>query len=98
MNGDVNDYLSFRKLITPTIITIVFWILAILCVIYGLVGIIRGASGHYGGGNEVLRGIVTLVIGPILVRIWCELIIIAFKIYDVLVDIKKAGNTEKNPA
>ena len=84
----MNDFLAFRKMITPLIIQIIFWIGVVICVLSGLVTIIAGVARSYGGGSQVLLGLLVLIFGPLVVRIYCELLIIAFRIHDRLVDIK----------
>ena len=70
----MNEFLSFRKMITPLIIQIVFWvgvaayaIWAIGILIYatsvdGVLGFFLGLSG----------ALIAFAIGVLLVRIWCE--------------------------
>ena len=89
---DIKDFLSFRRMITPLIIQIIFWVLSALSVIAGLISIVAGVARD-GGGGAVLSGLVMILLGPILVRIWCELVIVAFRINETLTDIRK--NTEK---
>ena len=84
----MNEYLSFRKMITPVAIQIIFWIGISACVILGLISIVGGASATYGGGTMVLTGILVILLGPIGVRIYCELLIVVFKILDTLGEIK----------
>ncbi len=83
------DFLTFKKMITPTIIQIVFWIGLVISVLAGIISIIGGASAQYGGGGRVLYGILLLFLGPLGVRICCELIIVVFRINDTLMDLKK---------
>jgi len=78
--------LSFRKMITPIVIQIIFWIGVAVCVISGL-----GIMFH-GTFVTFILGLMYVVIGPLMVRIYCELIILLFRIYDVLNDIKKNTN------
>jgi hypothetical protein len=82
----MQEFLEFRKMITPIIIQIVFWIGAAMCVITGLFSIT-------GGGMRAVGGLMTMILGPIVVRIYCELIILLFRIYDTLNDIK--DNTKR---
>jgi Domain of unknown function (DUF4282) len=77
----MNDFLSFRKMITPMFIQIIFYIFVILVVIAGLVSMLRG-------GAYILSGLLTIIIGPLIARIYCELIIVMFRIYDELVAIR----------
>jgi hypothetical protein len=82
----MEEFLSFRKMITPIIIQIVFWIGVVATVVVGI-GIM-----FYGNFGAFLVGLMYVVIGPLMVRIYCELIILLFRIYDVLNDIKKNTN------
>lgn len=36
----------------------------------------------------ILLGLVMIIVGPIIIRIYCEVIIIFFKIYEVLKEIR----------
>lgn len=84
----MNDFLTFRKMITPMIIQVLFWIGAVVSVIAGIIMIIGGASSPYGGGAAVLTGLLLLVLGPLAVRIYCELLIILFRMNETLTEIK----------
>ena len=84
----MNDFLAFRKMITPVVIQIIFWIGAAICVLGGLITMIAGAASNYGGGAQVLGGLFMMILGPLMVRIYCELLIIMFRIHDRLVDIR----------
>ncbi|TFB24462.1 DUF4282 domain-containing protein [Filobacillus milosensis] len=75
----MRKYLTFDKMILPIIIQIIFWIGVVATVISGILMMI---------GGEVLLGLLTLVFGPLVVRIYCELIIIFFKMNDTLTEIK----------
>ena len=73
------DFLSFRKMITPVIIQVVFWLGVVGCVLMGL-GAVVGGRGLY--------GLALIVVGPIAVRIECELLILLFRMHDALQDIR----------
>jgi hypothetical protein len=79
----MNDFLSFRKMITPVFIQVIFWIAVAMCVIAALISMVSP-----GGFAGILSGLLMLVIGPFVVRIYCELLIIMFRIYDELVAIR----------
>jgi len=74
----MGDFWNFRKMITPMAIQIIFWIGAAVAVISGVVQVFSGM---------VLAGLLWIILGPILVRVWCELTILAFKIYEELLRI-----------
>lgn len=80
----LKDFLSFDKMMTPIIIKIVYYILLVLVILGALGTIIQGANAPYGGGGIVISGLLMLVLGPIGVRLYCELMILFFKIYEKL--------------
>ena len=83
----MEDFLAFRKMITPIIIQVLFWVGVAFSVIVGLIQI--GSSfGRYGGGFSFLGGLLVIIIGPIMARIYCELLILIFRMYDTLLEIK----------
>lgn len=91
----MDDYLSFRKMITPILIQILFWILLVVSVLAGLFDIFRGATADIGGGALVLRGIVLLVLGPIFIRVYTELLIILFRMNKTLTEIQEQLKKKK---
>ena len=85
----MEDFLKFKKMMTPIIIQILFWIGVAVCVIAGIIEIVSGINASYGGGGSVVfMGILLLLLGPILVRVWCELMLVLFSIHDTLVKMK----------
>lgn len=85
----LNDFLKFDKMITPVIIKIIFWVGLVFSILIALATIISGLASPYGGGMEVLIGLAMLFLGPLVVRIYCELLIVVFKINDSLTEIKE---------
>jgi hypothetical protein len=83
----MEDFLKFRKMITPTIIQILFWVGAAASAIGALMTMVLGLTGS-GQGYLVLVGLVMLVVGPVMVRISCEMIILFFRMNETLTDIK----------
>lgn len=65
------EFLTFKKMVTPVIIQVIFWILVAVVIIGGLVSLFNG---------NIIPGLVGIFLGPIIVRIYCELMIIAFRI------------------
>ncbi len=88
----MNDWFNFEKMITPAIIKGLFIILAALALLEGCGMILVGlATLNRGGLLMILLGLAWLVIGPILSRIYCELLIVVFLIHDNLVEIRKSA-------
>ncbi|MCJ7520056.1 MAG: DUF4282 domain-containing protein [Anaerolineaceae bacterium] len=83
----MEDFLKFRKMITPVIIQVLFWVGVAFSVIGALITMVIGLTGN-GQGYLVLVGLVYLVLGPALVRIYCELLILFFRMNETLTEIK----------
>lgn len=86
----MKDFLAFRTMLTPILIQVIFWVGAGICVAVGLVYIAYGATAQYGGSPNVLKGLAILVLGPLTVRIYCEILIIFFRINETLTEIRHA--------
>ena len=91
----MKDFLDFKQMITPMFIRIIFIIGVVLSVISGLVMIVTGAQSKFGGGAQVLFGVLYIFLGPLVCRIYCELLIVIFRILDELTAIRQhlAGPT-----
>ena len=84
----MDDFVKFRKMITPAIIQVLFWVGAAGTVLAGLV-IMATSFGRYGGGAATfLGGLFMIVLGPVVVRIYCELLILFFRMNETLTEIK----------
>ena len=78
-------------MVTPVIIQILFWIGAVLCLISGAIMVIYGATHYQGGhGHYLWKGVLLFVLGPLGVRVYCEILIIFFRINETLTEIKHA--------
>lgn len=85
--GIVKTFLNFDKMLTPVIIKIIFYIGLVVSILAGLLMIFSGVTSYYGGGAQVFAGILVLVLSPIGVRVYCELLIVIFKINENLVEL-----------
>ncbi len=86
MDDKMKDFLTFKKMITPMIIQILFWIGVAAAVIGGFVTMF--SSGGF------WQGLLAIILGPIFVRLFTELLIVTFSINDSLRIIK--NNTKKD--
>ncbi len=84
-----DDFVSFRKMITPTIIQVLFWIGVAAVVISGF-GVLM--NGIRAGGFSIVVALIsaplTVIVGVLIVRIGCELLIVIFQINNTLTEIK----------
>jgi len=83
------DYLSFRRMITPVLIHLLFWIGFGGSIIYGSVLLIDGFNGIDGlnGSDKALQGFLVIIGGPLITRVVCEILILFFRINETLTEI-----------
>ncbi len=92
----MSDFWAFRTMVTPVIIQVIFWIGILICFFVGAGMILMGLSGRYPGmGLYIWKGILVFIIGPLAVRVYCEILIVFFRINETLTEIKH--NLEQRP-
>jgi hypothetical protein len=74
------DLLSFEKLVTPTVIRIVYFIGLVVIALGALIGVFD--SLFAGQILAALGALIATVLGFLAWRIWCELVIVLFGLYD----------------
>lgn len=77
-----NEFISFDKMLTPTLIKIIFWIGVAASVITGLIVMSEG-------GFAFILGLLVMALGSFITRIYCELLIVFFKIHESIVELTK---------
>ncbi len=83
--NEFSDFLSFRKMVIPIIIQILFWLGVLIAVIFGIVYIVYGVVRS--DVTALLYGLLVLILGPLVVRIYCEILILFFRINETLTEI-----------
>lgn len=84
-----SDFLSFRKMITPIVLQVVFWIMVASIVLMGIG--MMGNPRDFGLPRDAgIVGFLVLVIGPFIIRMIFELIILSFRINETLTDIRNS--------
>lgn len=81
-----SEYLGFRRMVTPVIIKAVFWLAVLVNTIFALIGMVVAMSAS--NGAALFGGLAILIFGPLVIRIYCELLLVIFSINDTLIDIK----------
>jgi len=95
------DFLSFRRMITPLIIQVLFWVGIAISTLLGLIVLVSGIIGGIGDDSigAVLGGLclgpVIIVLGILTSRIYAELLILAFRVNETLTDIKDLLQRQK---
>lgn len=78
----MKDMWLFDTMITPKIITVIYWLLLVVAVLAGVGAMF---TGYYGFTFATFMvGVMAIVGGAIGARIWCELLIVMFKIHENL--------------
>jgi len=71
----------FDSMLTPKIITVVYWFMLLTFFLSGLMAMFGSEAGSFLGGLGII------IVGAIFSRIWCELLIVLFKINENLQNI-----------
>lgn len=87
----MKEILFFNTMVTPKIITFVYWLMLFFSVASGLGAMFSGYGGISFG--KLLMGLGVIIGGAVGSRIWCELMIVLFKIHENLKTI--ADRTEQ---
>ena len=85
----MGDFCAFRTMVTPVIIEILFWrrlSASSLAPLWSFMG----APTTSGLRAYIWKGVLLFVLGPLGVRIYCEILIIFFRINETLTEIKHA--------
>lgn len=71
----MGEFLRFRRMVTPVLIQLLFWLGVVGTVVFGVVSMLN---------DDVLMGLAVLLLGPIAVRVYAELLIVLFRIHSAL--------------
>ena len=85
----MKDFLVFRRMVTPILIQIIYWIATVTVIMVGLVMLIGGEDS-----SQRFGGFLALILGPLVVRIYTELFMLLFRMNETLTEIR--NNTERN--
>lgn len=94
---EVKDLTTFERMVSPTLIKILYWVGLGLIALSGLgimfSGGMMGADMHGGGltFGSFVGGLLFMVFGGLFWRVMCEFWIVVFAIYDRLGEIRDQG-------
>jgi hypothetical protein len=75
---DIKDFLFFDKMVMPKVITFIYWL--------ALIGVVIGSIVAM--SQSFLAGLALLVGGAIAARLYCEILMVVFKMNEALQDIR----------
>jgi hypothetical protein len=82
----MREYLTFKKLITPALVQVLFWV----AIIGNTIEALFYSDGFW-------NGLALFILGPILIRIFCEGLIVVFEINNTLTEIRDSQNRPLAP-
>lgn len=83
----MRDLFVFDNMLTPKVITLVYWLLLLGFVVAGIGAWFTGFEGFTFG--SFIKGLVIMIGGAIGARIWCELLIVLFKMNEALQELRR---------
>jgi hypothetical protein len=95
--GSIGDMLMFRRMVAPWVIMVLFWLGVVGSVLYNLYMIYRSFTSPFGGG--VLGAVIALVSIPLsilMLRLYCEILIVVFRMNETLTDIKNVLERQRD--
>lgn len=84
----ISDFASFEKLIAPSVVKIVYWIGLVFIAVSGIVGFFGAFLSGYGSTFHALLVLVGAIVGLLLWRVFCEIYIVVFGIFERLGEIR----------
>ena len=78
----MKDFFTFRRMLTPILISVLFWGAVVFCIVSGIYDLFTK--------DDIVRSFEVMLLGPIFARIVCEWIILAFRMNETLTDINKS--------
>ncbi len=70
----MREYLSFERFLTPRLIQVAFWVGVGVTTVRGITML----ASRFGGAAVIINGLIWLFVGPIVVRVLCEVIMAIF--------------------
>ena len=92
---ELRDLFHWERFITPSIIKIFYWLMVVVSILYGLMGIATGVATLFVnplvGLAAIFASVIGILIGVIVARIVSEYVLIMFRINEHLGAIRNRG-------
>jgi hypothetical protein len=98
----VGDFLAFRRMLTPVLLQLLFWLGVLGCIGAGVLvivgdgippglpAVVTDRISGIGGDNKLFIGLAILIGGPIALRLAIESVIVVYSINSTLTDIRRS--------
>jgi hypothetical protein len=80
------NILNFDVMISAKLIKLLYFIMLVVVIIGGIAGLFT--RNPFTGSSNFVGGLLMLILGPIAVRVWAELMVVVFNINDNIAKIK----------
>lgn len=88
----MRSWLYFDTMVTPKIITFIYWVMLAAAAISGLVLLFKGFGvmkwNDFAGFGMVVAAPILAALSALLARVYCEIMIVLFKMNEALQDIR----------
>lgn len=88
----MRDLLYFDAMVTPRIVTLIYWLLLAASAVMGLVLLSKGLGmmkySGFAGFGMVVAAPMLVAVSALLARIYCEVMIVLFKMNEALQQIR----------
>lgn len=88
----MRSWLYFDTMVTPKIITFIYWVMLAAAAISGLVLLFKGFGvmkwNGFAGFGMVVAAPILAALSALLARVYCEIMIVLFKVNEALQDIR----------
>ena len=85
-SGEYKGFWSFGLMITPVLINVIYIVGMVFITLSGVLSMFMIGSQSVAIG--VIAGLISIVMGNVLWRVWCELMIVIFRIFGTLKEIE----------
>lgn len=85
------DFITFKSMVLPKLIVIIYLLATLACVCIGL---------HCIANENVTGGLLAIILGPLVVHLFLEMVMLPFAILDTLLQVRnevQAINAKINP-
>lgn len=87
---NLRNVLFFDAMLTPKVVTLVHWLLLVTALVAGI-GSMFYTGFQYMTFGTFMRGVAITIGGAIGARIWCELVIVLFKLNE---NVQRIANSK----
>jgi hypothetical protein len=87
---NLRTFLFFDAMLTPKVVTLVYWLLLVTALVAGI-GSMFYTGFQYMTFGTFIRGAAITLGGAIGARIWCELVIVLFKLNE---NVQRIANSK----